>query len=63
MKHITTEGFSSLSHEELLAVEGGGFLTDLSAKLATQLTEVVEVVKDVTSATGQFLKTIVDIIV
>ena len=63
MKHLSTEGFSSLSHEELLAVEGGGFLTDLSAKLATQLAEVVEVAKDITTATGVFLKTIVDIIV
>lgn len=63
MKHLSTEGFSPLSHEELLAVDGGGFLTDLSAKLATQLTEVVEVAKDVTAATGVFLKTIVDIIV
>jgi hypothetical protein len=63
MEHFSTEGFTSLSPEELLTVDGGGLLTDLTGKLTTQLAEVVEVAKDITAATGAFLKTIVGIIV
>lgn len=63
MEHLSSEGFTSLSQEELLAVEGGGFLTDLTKQLATQVTGVVGVVQDVTAATGGFLKIIVGIIV
>jgi hypothetical protein len=63
MKHLSTEGFTALSQEELLHVEGGGFLTDLTGKLVAGVTEVVGVVKNVTTAAGSFLKTIVGILV
>ena len=63
MKHLSMEGFTSLSQEELSALEGGGFLTNLTAKLTAELTEVVDVAQDLTAATGGFLKTVVDIIV
>jgi hypothetical protein len=63
MKHFSMEGFTSLSQEELSALEGGGFLTNLTAKLTSELTEAVEMAKDLTTATGGFLKTVVDIIV
>lgn len=63
MRHLSTEGFTSLSKEELSALEGGGYLTDLTARLTAELTQVLGVVKDVSTTTGEFLKTIVDIIV
>jgi hypothetical protein len=57
------EGFTSLSQEELSAVEGGGYLTDLTTRLTAELTQVVDLVKDVSTTTGEFLKTIVGIVV
>jgi hypothetical protein len=63
MRHLSTEGFTSLSQEELSALEGGGYLTDLTARLTAELTQVLDVVKDVSTTTSAFLKTIVDIIV
>jgi len=63
MRHLSTEGFTSLSQEELLALEGGGYLTDLTARLTAELTQVLGVAKDVSTTTGAFLKAIVDIIV
>lgn len=63
MRHLSTEGFTSLSHEELSALEGGGYLTDLTTRLTAELTQVVNAVKDVSTTTGEFLKAIVDIIV
>lgn len=63
MKHLSMEGFTSLSQEELSVFEGGGLLTNLTAKLTAELTEVVDVAQDLTAATGAFLKTVVDIIV
>jgi len=63
MKHLSVEGFTPLSQHELSAVEGGGFLTNLSARLTAELIPVVNVVKDVSAATAEFLKTLVGIIV
>ena len=63
MRHLSTEGFTSLSQEELSAVEGGGYLTDLTTRLTAELTQVLDTVKNVSTATGEFLKTIIGIIV
>ncbi len=63
MEHFSTEGFTSLSPEELLTLDGGGLLTDLTSRLTIQLAQVVEVTKDITAVTGAFLKTIVGILV
>ncbi|GAA0546325.1 hypothetical protein [Chitinophaga japonensis] len=63
MKHLSTEGFTPLSSEQLLEVEGGGLLTNLTSRLSTGLAEVVDVAKDVATVTGSFLKTLVDILV
>jgi|GEM_PF-6792620 len=51
------------STEQLLEVEGGGFLTGLTSRLSENVTEVVDVVKSTTTVTGSFLKTLVDILV
>ncbi|WP_149838095.1 hypothetical protein [Chitinophaga agrisoli] len=63
MKQLLTEGLVPLSQDELSAVQGGGFLTDLTARLVPEVANVIGVVKNVTTTSGTFLSTIVDILV
>ncbi len=63
MKHLSTEGMAPLSQDELSAVQGGGFLTDLTARLMPEVAGVIGVVKNVATTSGTFLNTIVDIFV
>jgi len=63
MKHPLTEGFTSLSQEELLEIEGGGLLTNLVTGLTPAVRQLLGTLSGVSDLTGTFAKELVDILV
>jgi len=63
MTHLSTEGFTALSPEELLETEGGGLLTNLTAGLTPGIVQLLGTVYNVSNVTSALIKNLVDIIV
>jgi hypothetical protein len=63
MIHLSTEGFTTLSPEELRETEGGGLLTGLVAGLTPGLVQLLGTVYNVSNVTSALLKNLVNVIV